>query len=816
MPISYRQGDILKLRDLDERFAVIECCGVLHHPNDLTHRDMTPEPLTPTTSNENDPSELMQRALAFHKHGNLDSAAHLYQTILARDPSHFDARHMLGAISLQRGRLDEAIALISAALQSRPDSFHALCDAGYAFLLAHRPDEAVLHYGKALGIQPDAVDALFQRGNALAELHRYDEALADYDRAVALDPGQADALANRGKVAFALNRVDEAIASFEQALVIRPDSVEVLHNLGRALVTRQRYDEAIACFDGVLAFNRNSSAALNDRGNAFRAMGRHASAIASYDAAITAGPEDAAPYYNRGITRLALNLHEQAIEDFDRALAIRPDHAEVLVARGHACTNLKHYEEAAKSYSDAYSYDPEVPFLMGYVAQARAYLCDWADYDGAAQRIVEAVRSGRPVCAPLTFLHISDDPAVQLLCAASCVRSQHSKARPRWSHGKQRTHDRIRLSYLSANFYGHAAGYLLAELFELHDRTRFEVTGISFGPDSRGATQARLRAGLDRFIDVRAMDDADVATLLHDLEIDIAIDLMGHTQDARLDIFAYRPAPIQVNYLGYAGTTGAPYIDYIIADHFCVPKADDAHYSERVVRLPECFPVTDSTARVPERMPSRADLGLPEEAFVFCCFNTSLKITPHIFDIWMRLLRCVDGSVLWLLRSNASSEDNLRREAEKRGVLPSRLVFASRVAFHQYQVQHRLADLFLDTLPYNAHTTAGYALGAGLPVLTCPGKSFASRGAGSQLHALNMTELLTNSLQEYESMALELATNQVRLEAIKQKLARAAVEAPLFHTDRYRRHLEAAYTGMWEMYTRGAEPRSFDVAPVHE
>jgi len=775
---------------------------------------MIPEQSTYAASNGSDASKLMQQALVFHKQGDLNKAARLYQTILGMDASHFEARHMLGAVMLQRGQFDEAIVLISGALQTRPDSFHALCDAGFAFLLAHRMDEAVQHYGKALAIQSDDIDARFQRGNALAALGRFDEALTDYDRSIALKPDFADALANRGKAALALNRVDEAIANLERALVIRPDFVEALHDLGRALAAQQRYDEAVVCFDGVLAFHPNAYDALNDRGNAFRAMGRHDAAIASYDAAILVSPEDPALYYNRGAMRLALNLAERAIEDFDKALTIKPDYVKALVARGHACIDVKRYSDAAESYSQAYSHDPNVPFLIGYLANARAHVCDWSDYEGTVHRIMEGTRSGRPVCVPFAFLLFSDDPAAQLLCATSFMRTEHSKVRRQVSSGRQRAHPRIRLAYLSGNFHDHAATYLISELFESHDRTRFEITGISFGPESRGVTRSRPRASPDRFIDVRAMSDADVATLLRDLEIDIAIDMMGHTLDARIDIFAYRPAPIQVNYLGYTGTTGASFIDYIIADHFVVPAGDDEHYSERVVRLPECFQVTNSTSPVAERTPTRRELGLPEQGFLFCCFNSSLKLAPGMFDLWMRLMRRVDGSVLWLLRSNASAERNLRREAQKRGVAPDRLVFAPMVPMDQYQAQHCVADLFLDTLPYNAHTTAGYALRAGLPVLTYPGKSFAARVAGSQLNGLNLPDLVTGSLDEYEARALELATNPAILQGIKQKLARAIVDAPLFHTDRYRRHLEAAYTTMWEMYKRGEEPRSFDIEPI--
>ena len=663
----------------------------------------------PTSATLGDASELIQRAVALHKQGNLDEATRLCKTILERDAGHFGAQHTLGVIALQRGQ-------------------------------------------------------------------------------------------------FA-----DAIANLEQALVMRPDSVEALGGLANALAGSGRYDEAIACYDGVLAVQPDFVDALNDRGIALLAQGQHSAAIASYDKAISVRPKDPTFYYNRGVARRALMLGEPAIADFDHALAIKPDYAEALAARGHVCVGLGRHDEAAASFAEAYLHAPDFPFLLGYLMQARGFLCDWTDYDETVRRALDGMRSGQPVCVPFTSLALSDDPGIQLLSAKSCVQSQHSKVQPLAWGGRRRAHDRIRVAYLSANFHDHAAGFLIAELFELHDRRRFEITGVSFGPDTQGRTRARLQAGLDRFIDIRAISDADAATLWRDLEIDIAIDMMGHTLDARLDIFAYRPAPIQVNYLGYTGTTGAPFIDYIVADHFVVPTGDDAHYSERVVRLPECFQVTDSTSPVAERTPIRSELGLPEQGFVFCCFNNGFKIKPAMFDLWMRLLQRVDGSVLWLLRSNDWAERNLRREAEKRGIESHRLVFAPKVSIDQYQAQHRVADLFLDTLPYNAHTTAGYALLAGLPVLTCPGKGFAARVAGTQLNALNLPELLCNSLQEYEAKALELATNPPLLQAIKQKLARAVIDAPLFNTDRYRRHLEAAYVTMWEMYTRGEQPRAFDV-----
>jgi predicted O-linked N-acetylglucosamine transferase (SPINDLY family) len=321
----------------------------------------------------------------------------------------------------------------------------------------------------------------------------------------------------------------------------------------------------------------------------------------------------------------------------------------------------------------------------------------------------------------------------------------------------------------------------------------------------------RLETGVDRFIDIRNMNDSTAATMISDLEIDIAVDLKGFTRGERAGILAYRPAPIQVNYLGYPGTMGADFIDYIIADSIVIPMEDDRYYSERVVRLPDCYQVNDSKRLIADRTPTRAEVGLPEHAFVYCCFNGNFKITPTIFDVWMRILRRVDRSVLWLFQGSASAEQNLRREAELRGIEPERLVFAAKIPLDQHLARHRLADLFLDTLPYNAHTTASDALWAGLPVLTCIGRTFAGRVAASLLHSMNISELVTGNLEEYETRAVELGNDPARLRHLRERLAHNISVSPLFDTDRFRRNIEAAYATMWETYRRGEQPHGFAV-----
>jgi predicted O-linked N-acetylglucosamine transferase (SPINDLY family) len=354
----------------------------------------------------------------------------------------------------------------------------------------------------------------------------------------------------------------------------------------------------------------------------------------------------------------------------------------------------------------------------------------------------------------------------------------------------------------------------MAGLFEQHDREKFEVSAISFGPDTRSELRSRLVSSFETFLDARTKSNEEVVSLLRKFEFDIVVDLMGFTGDFRFELLAYRPAAIQVNYLGYPGTMGLAYMDYIIADEFVIPRSEQHYYSEKVIYLPDCFQANDSKRKIGERTPPRIEAGLPESGFVFCCFNNSYKIKPEVFDVWMRILTQVEHSVLWLLGESDTAMANLRREAQSRGVKPDRLVFAKRVKTEDYLARYRLANLFLDTLPFNAGTTASDVLWAGLPLVTCSGAAFAARMAGSLLHAVGLPELVTHSLEDYEALILKLATDQKQLREVNEKLARNRLAKPLFNTDRFRQHIEAAYTTMWEIHQRGEEPRNFTVVPI--
>lgn len=383
---------------------------------------------------------------------------------------------------------------------------------------------------------------------------------------------------------------------------------------------------------------------------------------------------------------------------------------------------------------------------------------------------------------------------------------------PLWA-GEIYRHERIRVAYLSADFHEHATTHLMAGLFEHHDRERFEITAVSFGPDRQDAMRQRVAAACDRFLDVRGRRDAEVAGMLRALEIDIAVDLKGHTQGNRAGILAHRPAPVQINYLGMPATMGAGYIDYLIADPRVIPPAEFPHYAEQILYLPDSYQATDDTRAIAAHTPSRAELALPEDGFVFCCFNNSYKITPDLFALWMRLLGAIPGSVLWLLDDNPAATRNLCAAAQRHGIAPERLVFAPRIDAAAHLARHRRADLFLDTLPYNAHTTASDALWSGLPVLTCAGRTFAGRVAASLLHAVGLPELITRDHAGYAALALALARDPGRLAALRTRLAQQRTSSPLFGTDRFRRHLEAAYVTLRERQRRGEPPAAFSVVP---
>jgi predicted O-linked N-acetylglucosamine transferase (SPINDLY family) len=612
---------------------------------------------------------------------------------------------------------------------------------------------------------------------------------------------------------------DAALASFDAALIIEPAFPEALYQRGEALLRLRRPAEAMAGFERALALRPGYVAARRGLGDALLDLGRPAQALAAHQEALRLG---AAPrldaglpdvYNSLGNSLRALGRGVEAVAAYDESLRLDAGNATVHCNRAHALLQIEGQGEAALlSFTRALELDPEIPFASGSLFYAQSNRADWSVRVPAASReeIVRAVRDGKPACLSFAFLSVSDCAASQLQCARLFAERNCSNEQPRWQAAGYR-HDRCRVAYVSADLREHAMAYLIAGMLERHDRERFDIYGISLRAAEPTAAGERMAAAFDRFIDVSSMTDREAADLMRDLEIDIAVDLNGYTQGSRPRIFAHGAAPIQVSYLGYPGTMGAPFMDYLLADDFVIPPEKRRHYSEAVVYLPDCFQANDDRRVISERIFSRAELGLAEGAFVFCCLNNTHKINPLMFDLWMRLLAQLPDSVLWLLCHETVVRDNLSREAASRGIDPRRIVFAGRLPYAEHLARLKLADLFLDTLPFNAGTTASDALWAGVPVLTLSGDAFAARMAGSLLRAAGTPELIAFSAEEYFAKALDLAHSADTLRQLRGRLAQSRGTMPLFDTARFTAHLEAAYDEMWRRHERGQPPGSFSV-----
>jgi protein O-GlcNAc transferase len=641
---------------------------------------------------------------------------------------------------------------------------------------------------------------------------RLDRARALYLKALAADPHDAEALHRLGVLCVQEGDPSAGVEWIAKSIAISPYAPAPRNNLGVALAALGRFEEAVEAYGAAIAIEPGHVDALNNRGNALCELNRQGEALASYDRALAIQPNDAEVLNNRANALCALDRHADALAGYDRALAILPNYAHALNNRANAMRALNRHEEAIADFQRLLKAQPDYDYARGALLDAKLYCCDWRDYAELVEPLRKAVVAGRRAASPFAFLAVSGSPSEQLQCAQTYADHKFPTSKRPPGDGARYRHDRIRVAYLSADFRHHPLSHLMMGLFEAHDATRFETIAMSYGPDSEDETRKRLKSAFERFIDVRGQSDGQTALLLRQLEIDIAVDLTGYTLYGRPGILTSRPSPVQVNYLGYSGTMSADHIDYIIADPTIIPGDQQAFYTEKIVYLPDSFMAQDSNRAIAPTVPTRREAGLPERGFVFCCFNNNYKITPPVFDVWMRLLLEVEGSVLWLFGSNEAATRNLRRSAEMRGVAADRLVFAPLMKLEDYIARHRLADLFLDTAPYNAHSTAAYALWGGLPVLTRSGSSFAANVAGSLLKAVGLTELIAGDLESYAAMALRLARDESALAAIRAKLARNRLTFPLFDTDRFRRNIESAYHTMWERSQRGAPPAGFAVA----
>ncbi|GAD23013.1 tetratricopeptide repeat protein [Acidovorax sp. MR-S7] len=686
------------------------------------------------------------------------------------------------------------------------------CNAqGNQWMHAGRAADAVRAYDRAIALQPDYLDPHFNRGNALLGLQRNEEALASFEQAIVLSPRLALAHYNRGAVLEALGRAQDAADSYRTVLEIEPGHVQARFNLGCIHLALKQYAEALACMDEVIAYAPQVARAHSNRGVALLRIGRSREAIAACDQALALQPQCAETLNNRGTAYLQLKNHKQAYADLSESIRLKPEQAQTRQLMATLLKDYKQYGAMQQQLEKAYQLAPDLPLLLGELLHAKMLVSDWHRMQEGVARLGQAIVERRPAAMPFHVLGMLDSPGLHLQAARNLAESDYAAQPVLGPLPARAPGGKIRVGYYSADFHAHATAYLMAELFERHDRERFEWFAFSFGPDSQDPMRHRLQAGFDHFLDVRERSGEEIARLSRDLGIDIAVDLKGFTQDMRFEIFSFRCAPVQVSWLGYPGTTGADYMDYVIADKVVLPPEGQAYFTEKAVYLPHSYQVNDGQRRISGRVFTREEVGLPANGFVFCCFNNNYKILPPTFDGWMRILHAVEGSVLWLLEDNPAAAANLRREAQARGIAPERLVFAPRMELDEHLARHRLAGLFLDTLPYNAHTTASDALWAGLPVLTCRGQSFASRVAASLLHAVGLPELVTGTQADFEARAIALARDAAQLQGLRDKLHAHLPGAPLFDAALQARHIEAAYAAMHERALQGLPPEVIEV-----
>ncbi len=768
-----------------------------------------------------------------------------------------DARYRLALQALDSGREDEAVALLTQAAQqpaaaSRPPGVEGawvechdqgtaeaaadleprelakcLVRAGNRLMRLGRPQAALSCFERSLAATPQVAEIYNNRGIALQSLQRFAEAIDSYDTALRYQPEYPEAHNNRGNALRDMRRPLEALACYDTALRLRPAFAQAHNNRGNVLRDLGRLSDALACYSQALLHQAEFALAESNRGQVLLDLRRPAAALTSFERALRGMADDADTRFGYALALLQLGRASEALVAFEQAQQLGIEESEVLVGQAAGLADLQRHAAAADRLARLLQLAPDYDFALGSLVHSRLHSCDWSDIAQRRAQVEQLLGQGRRVSYPQSLLPLVDSPGSQQQCAQILVAARYlavpaasaARAGPLYpivaAEADARGDPRIRVAYLSADFGEHPVSQALVGVLERHDRRCFEVVGVSWGASRRDATAQRLRAACDQWLEVGDSGDREVAATLAERRVDIAVDLMGFTHGMRLGVFAHRAAPVQVNYLGYAGTLGAPYIDYLIADEIVIPRGEERWYTERVVRLPHCYLPTDDRRQLGAPAPSRGQAGLPQQGLVLCAFTNAYKINPPIFDIWMRLLAAAPGSVLWLRIDNPDAVDNLRREAQVRGIAAERLVFAPRQAVvTEHLARYQLADLYLDTLPYNAHSTCCDALAAGLPLLTCAGRSFAARVAASALTAAGMRELITTSLAQYEQRGLELVQSPQRLAALKGKLqaaGRGSEVAPLFDTPAYTAGLEAAYRQMWERHRRGESPASFDV-----
>jgi protein O-GlcNAc transferase len=737
--------------------------------------------------------------------GRLKEAAKMFETAVNIKPDYAEAHKILGITLKEFGEFEAAIASLKKAILIDSDYVDAHYNLAITLKDFDQLNDAVHSYKRVLEINPNFSEAHNNLGNVFKDLEQLDQAVESYKKAIAINPNFAEAHNNLGNVFKDLEQLDQAVESYKKAISCNQNLFESHYNLGVVLKKLRHLDDAVKSLSNSIVIKPDFADAHNNLGSCFISLGQMTLAIECYEKAIEIKPEYAEAHNNLGNALNILGKFKVGVKCFEKAIAIDPDFAEAYNGLGDAYKKLKKRDKALLCYESAEGINPDMNFILGEIVNTKMHLNIWDDLLVRLKDAKKKIANNEKAIDPFNLMALIDDPSLQRKATEIRVNSAYPKSGVLPKIDYYPKHKKIRIGYFSGDFRIHPVAHLTAELYEVHDRDRFEIHAFSFGPDTKDQLNLRIKAGVDYFHDLRSMSHKEVALLARSLEIDIAVDLSGLTDKARTDVFAMSAAPIQLSYIGYLGTMGADYYDYLIADAMMIPKKNQKYYAEKIIYLPS-FQVNDSTESMPDITLTRKDLGLPEEGFVFCCFSNTFKITPTTFDSWARILKKVEGSVLMIYAANELSENNLTKEIIQRGVDSSRLIFGDRFDRPQYLARYRVADLFLDTQPYNAGATASDALRMGLPLLTLRGQSYQSRMGASIVNALNLPELITSTSEEYESFAIELALVPEKFKTIKDKLVNNLPTALLYNTPAFTRHLESAYTQMYENFHQGLNP----------
>ncbi len=744
--------------------------------------------------------------------GNMEEALQALTRILAMDAKHASAHYTKAILLNQLNRHAQALPHHDAAAGWMPSNPWVYINRGNAHAALGHFEQALLDFDRAIGLDPNIDVAYQNKGGALLEMNAFTQSLDCFEQALRLNPHNVQALSNKAACLIKLNQTAQALEIADRAIALRPDYAEAWNNRGLALSPLNRLHDALTSFGRAIELRPDYAQAWTNRGNALNELNRHQEALLCQDRAIELNPGFAEAWSNRGNTFNNLKNYQEALLSYDRALELSPNHAQAWSNRAIALNNLKRHGEAAQSYLKAAELVEADDFYLGKAHHQMMLECDWSEYETYVSRIETGLAQGQHTAEPFGLMGISDSEALHKTCAELFCQ-KHFPASAQTKISPKSSHPKIRLAYLCGEFRDQATSHLMTGVWESHDRDRFEVFALDSGWNDHSEYRSRIEKAIPNLIDISEMSDIEAAELIERNHIDVLVNLNGYFGRARQKVFSLKPAPIQVNYLGFPGTIGAAYMDYIIADRIVIPDASRIHYSEKVVHLPFSYQANDRHKKISETPISRHEFGLPENSFIYCCFNNNYKITPPSFRLWMEILSQVQDSCLWLLEDNPVAKENLRRQAQQFGVDPGRLIFAQRVPIPEHIHRHQLADLFLDTLPYNAHTTASDALWAGLPLLTLKGRTFPGRVAASLLSALNVPELIVETEEEFKTTAIHAAHDPQWLAQIKLKIGQNRLTAPLFDTPRMTGYLEQAYVAMHERFQAGQAPDHIRIDP---